>query len=595
MKTGFLVVARLKSTRLPRKVLLEVKGRSFLTHLVDRVKSTRRIDQIVLCTSTHEQDDSLEELAKVEGIACFRGDEEDVLMRLHQAVVAHNLNYMVTITGDCPLVEPEYIDRLVDDFSVTGADYTTVYDLPHGSYSWGLKPSALARAIELKNDSNTEVWERYFTDTDCFQIHRLSVDSRHCRPGLRMTLDYPEDLVFFKRLFDALYEPGRILELDEILGYLDAHPEVEQINAHCEELYSRRRKQQNVISLKPRYAVERAAIIGAGSIGQRHIRNLRKIGIQSIAALRTRRGHFRDLNPDLEVRETTDFSALMASKPDIAIVSNPTSEHLKTAARLLPQVRGVMIEKPLSDSLHGVKEFLRQVRRHRAVTFIAYNFQFHEIFRTVGDLIKSERLGRPLNLQAVFGHWLPDWHPYEDYRYLYAARKELGGGVALTLIHEVEFALSLFGEAKSVTAAFSSSDALETDVDACADIMIRHAEGPVSQLHLDYLQQPWHREGQICCEKGSVRYDFSNQSVTCRSAGESEWVEIWRDPDHDSNRCYIDMLRDFVDCVKEGRIRHDYDAWKGTGSLAVVECGRRAAAEGRWIELPEWAQERSAS
>jgi len=350
----------------------------------------------------------------------------------------------------------------------------------------------------------------------------------------------------------------------------------------------------------------RVAVIGAGSIGQRHIRNLRHLGLTKITALRSRQGHFQELDSALEVCEVSTWEELLDSQPDIAIVSNPSSLHLQTVFKLLPHVRGIFVEKPLSHSLEGIQELLAAIEQRQVVSFVGFSLEFNPVVKAMRSLLQSaeERtkvkgrkvnedeapFGKPLSLQATAGHWLPDWHPWEDYRQSYAARRDLGGGVTLTLIHEIQMALGLFGAAESVVANFPASKLLPLDVDVIADLMIRHKGDAISQIHLDYIQRPWHREGIISCENGWIRFDFTAMKVTAQSANDTEPQTILDNPAIDSNLAYIEMMGNFLECVQEKRIHHNFNVWHGIESLAVAECGFQSAERGCWIKLPEWIQ-----
>ncbi len=588
MKVGYLITARLKSTRLPEKLLCQVEDKPILVHMLDRLKLAQRVDEIIICTSTHPQDARLADLAEAEGISCFRGDEEDVLKRLHDATQVFKLDYILNITADCPFVDPVYIDKIVQAYEETNADLIRGFGLPHGAFSYGIKPNALAKVIEIKTDRRTEVWGRYFTDTDLFEVYDLPVTNPlHQQPGLRMTLDYPNDLEFFKAVFAALYRQGEVFSLDEILHFLADRPEVIAINAHCATAFKKRFVRQSEIALKSRYEVKRAAVIGCGSIGQRHIRNLQKLGISEISALRSRRGHFQNLDSNLEVTEVTEWDELLASQPDIAIVSNPTSLHLETAKRLLPHVRGLFIEKPLSHSLEGIHEFLEMVKEHRTVTFVGYNLQFHPVVREMEAILDQDRLGEPLVLQGQVGHWLPDWHPYEDYRQAYYARPDLGGGVSLTLIHEVHMALQLLGPAKSVSCLLSPSDELPLDVDVISDMMFQHQSGAISQLHLDFVQRPAHRSGVLSGTKGWLRYNIFQPQISAQFSDQVSPELIWEERAYDSNQQYLDEMQAFINYVREGRVRHDFDAWNAARSLAMVSAAFQAAKTGKTTPIPE--------
>ncbi|HEY6218389.1 MAG TPA: NTP transferase domain-containing protein, partial [Pyrinomonadaceae bacterium] len=145
MKTGFLITARLKSTRLPLKLLQPVENRPIFSHMLDRLKLAKRVDQIIVCTSTNPQDDPLIELAEAEGVASFRGDEDDVVKRLSDAATAFGLDYILSITADCPFSDPGYADRIVEAYLQTNADLIRALTLPHGAFSYGVKPEAFRK------------------------------------------------------------------------------------------------------------------------------------------------------------------------------------------------------------------------------------------------------------------------------------------------------------------------------------------------------------------------------------------------------------------------------------------------------------------
>ena len=251
MKIGYLLIGRLKSTRLPNKLLLDIKGKPVISHLLDRLKLTKKVDEIIICTSSVEQDKPLAKIAKDNNVKCFFGDPDDVLLRMFDAANKYNLDYILTITADSPFVDPSYADAIVDTYQKTGADLVRQFDLPHGVFSYGIKVEALKKVIELKDTSDTEVWGRYFTDTGIFNVVDFEVtNSFHKRPGMRMTLDYPEDLKFFEVIFDALYKEDHIFSLDEILSFLDANPDVVNINKLCEQKFLKKFNYHLIITTK---------------------------------------------------------------------------------------------------------------------------------------------------------------------------------------------------------------------------------------------------------------------------------------------------------------------------------------------------------
>lgn len=250
MKTGFLITARMKSTRLPKKLTMKIHNREIIAWLIDRLKQCQRLNEIVITTSSNPQDKILCQIAKRENIKCFEGSEDDVLERLYMAAKKYELDYIINITGDCPLVSFDFIDQILATYEKSNADLITTFKLPHGFYIYGIKISALEKVLEIKNEVDTEIWGAYFTETGLFDVIDLDIPPDLQRKNYRLTLDYPEDYDFFKAVFSGLGKETYKKSTKEIIEFLDTHPEIVQINSHCEELYQKRYDQQRKLELK---------------------------------------------------------------------------------------------------------------------------------------------------------------------------------------------------------------------------------------------------------------------------------------------------------------------------------------------------------
>lgn len=250
MKIGFLITARLKSTRLPNKLILKINGKEIIRHMIDRLKVSKLLNNIIICTSDNPQDKSLVKIAKEEGIDYFLGDEEDVILRLYNASKEFRLDYALNITADCPLVAIEFIDKIVNKYKESNADLIRCLDLPHGFYLNGLKIDAMRKVCEIKKSKETEVWGRYFTDTGLFNVVDLDISKKYIRKDYRLTLDYPDDFEFFKKIFEYFGKNTYKTPILEIIKYLDGNPQIVEINKHCEEMYRKRIKKQAKLEVK---------------------------------------------------------------------------------------------------------------------------------------------------------------------------------------------------------------------------------------------------------------------------------------------------------------------------------------------------------
>lgn len=237
MKTAAFITVRMKSTRLPKKALLKIEGRTTIEHLIDRVKAAKLPGLVVLCTSTHPDDEALVEIARRNNIEAFRGSLEDKLDRYLRAAREYGIDFIVNVDGDDILCDPELIDRTIEHFKRTEADCIFWRGFPVGAVPTGIKVGALEKVCQLKEEKDTEVWGGYFTDTGLFKVEYLDAGRDLRYPEFRMTLDYPEDLEFFKKILKTLYVPGKIISLKEVIGLLKQNPKIVEINKKAQKKY----------------------------------------------------------------------------------------------------------------------------------------------------------------------------------------------------------------------------------------------------------------------------------------------------------------------------------------------------------------------
>ena len=234
MKIGALITARLKSTRLTKKVLRPLGGRPMISHLIDRMRRVHLADTVVVITSTVEQDDELAEYTVGYGVECYRGDPEDVLYRMSCAARENDLDWVVSVTADNPWVSPEWTDRLVMKAISSDLDFAKTEGLPFGAFSYVLKCSAIERACELKMSRDTEMWGGCFNDKYGFRLGTLNVpsDSPVFRPGYRLTVDTHEDFSLAEEIISRLPANDRKYprHLDEITNLLDQNPNLPKFN-----------------------------------------------------------------------------------------------------------------------------------------------------------------------------------------------------------------------------------------------------------------------------------------------------------------------------------------------------------------------------
>lgn len=230
MKTVMLIAVRMKSARLPKKALAEIEGKPLIEHLIDRLKAAKKPDSTVLCTSTHPDDKTLVEIAKRKGIEWFAGSEDDVLRRFVDAAEKAGAEAIVRVTGDNPLTDPVYIDRMVEHHVKSGSEYTYIEGLPEGTRPEVISVSALKKCLELAgNTEYSEYMTLYFKNSGMFRTSKVMADPEVRRPNYRLTVDTPEDLKLMREVYKRLGK--RVFGLREVVKLLDDNPELAMINA----------------------------------------------------------------------------------------------------------------------------------------------------------------------------------------------------------------------------------------------------------------------------------------------------------------------------------------------------------------------------
>lgn len=224
------VAVRLKSTRLPRKALASLGGRPLVQRLIERVIQAREIDEVVLCTSTHPDDHVLLDLARSWNVQAMAGSEDDVLGRFIDAADAFAADVIVRVTGDNPLTDPSYLDRIIGLRRATGADYARAHGLPIGVGGEAMTTTMLAPLrSRLPEPSCSEYLTLYAFDPSVFRCVVMDADEDVRRPNYSLTVDTAQDLALMRHLFEWLPDHGHGPSLGEVVAYLDRSPEARTI------------------------------------------------------------------------------------------------------------------------------------------------------------------------------------------------------------------------------------------------------------------------------------------------------------------------------------------------------------------------------
>lgn len=311
-------------------------------------------------------------------------------------------------------------------------------------------------------------------------------------------------------------------------------------------------------------------ICGLGSIGRRHLRHFRALGVQEIVAYRTGMATLADEGQPAPDRVFSSLEEALAGCPQAVVVANPTSLHLETALAAVRAGAHVLVEKPVSDSMAGLDVLEQEAKARRLCVRVAYNLRYHPALLAVRQMVRSGTpLGRPLMARIHFGTFLPDWHPWEDYRKSYAAVRDLGGGVTLTSSHELDYALWMMGPAEQAVGMASPLRPLGTSVEEMSAILVRHASGAVSAITLSLAQKPASREIEIAFERGTLSVDLLSGTWIVHQAGGSKLEQRVHDGSQ-LDETYRDQDQAFLRCI-EGQSEELATLIEAKACLALAE------------------------
>lgn len=231
MKIGFLITARLKSSRLPYKLLLDLNGKTMIERVIDRAKEVISTDRIVLCTSINTQDNPLKAISQKNGIHCFRGSEADVLQRLCDAADFHGFDHVVNITGENPFFSIEMAHQVKRNIEEAKPDFTYINGLPIGCAVYGLNIKALRVVCEIKQEVDTEIWGYLINRPEIFNVSCIEAPKEMRIGDVRITSDYPEDFELLSQLYYALGNHN-IPNYMSLVELLKERPDLLNINAN---------------------------------------------------------------------------------------------------------------------------------------------------------------------------------------------------------------------------------------------------------------------------------------------------------------------------------------------------------------------------
>ena len=238
MNYDIFLLVRLSSSRLPNKAMKKINNKHIIEYLINRLEQTKKTRNLIICTTDQKSDDPLISFLEEKNIKYFRGSEHDILIRLQDAAISYQSDFMVVVDGDDIYTDPYFVDRIIDEYEKTNADFITSDGFPHGFIPVGIARNALEKVCKIKVSSNTETgYREFFTQTNLFNCTYIKPEEdMKFNKKLRLTLDYEEDYQLAQKIFSAL---DNNFHLKDILTLFEKDPNLLKIIENVDEKWKK--------------------------------------------------------------------------------------------------------------------------------------------------------------------------------------------------------------------------------------------------------------------------------------------------------------------------------------------------------------------
>ncbi len=302
-------------------------------------------------------------------------------------------------------------------------------------------------------------------------------------------------------------------------------------------------------------------IAGLGSIGRRHLNMLRELGQDDIVLYRTHQSTLDD-EELAGIPVKTDLRDALDLGVSAVVISNPTSLHMDVAIPAAEAGCHILLEKPISDDLTRIDELRRIAKKSGSRILVGFQFRYHPTLNKARDLINEGALGKMLSFHSHWGEYLPNWHPWEDYRESYASRVDLGGGVIGTLTHPIDYIRYILGEVEEIKSFAGHLSPLEVKgVEDVGEMALKLKSGAVGAVHVNYFQRPPVHRLEIVGTKGTIRWNNAN-GVLHHYDMPDEFGTWSKNPDEpiltdyplpknfERNTLFVEQMKHFIEMVK---------------------------------------------
>lgn len=335
-------------------------------------------------------------------------------------------------------------------------------------------------------------------------------------------------------------------------------------------------------------------IVGCGSIGERHLYNLKKLGVTNLAICDSSKKILDKLSKKYNVTPFKNFYSALLQNPTFTIISTYPSTHIELATDCIKANSHVFIEKPLSISINGIEKMLKMANAKKLQVAVGYNLRFDKSLNLLKTILQKNKIGSPLSISSKWGYHIRFWHPGKSFQNHYVLKS--GGGIILDDSHEYDYLRWILqDEPVSVYCQTKKSSSIKTQTESIATLLIKFKKGTMANLQLDYIRPTYQRECEIIGEKGSLTWNFSPQknhgtqykNYATTKITLSSLTKINNSIINNRiliNEMYINEMKNFIDSIMYGK-KLIVDGHEGLKTLKIGLAAKTSALKNRVINL----------
>lgn len=318
-------------------------------------------------------------------------------------------------------------------------------------------------------------------------------------------------------------------------------------------------------------------VVGCGSIGERHIRNLRALGVVDLRAFDVSAERIEHITKTHGVTGYGALEAALADRPTAVLVCTPPHLHLPVAADAIAADAHVFLEKPIAPTLEGVDALIAKARQAGRLLQVGYNLRFEPGMRRVKQMIDEGAIGRVHVIQAEFGQYLPDWRPAQNYRRNYIVGAETGGGIIFDASHEIDYVRWLGGEVSKIYCTARRLGTLDMATEDTALIVMTMGDGVLGEVHLDCLQRVYTRRCKVVGSTGTLTWELKT-GVRWFSIEVGAWQDF--PVQGEVNDMYVEEMKDFLARLAASEASAAVDGREGRRVLELALAAKESSRRG---------------